>query len=686
MAFTGLPSVGPNGEGRSQLVAELQQRLGRVISGDWRTLLEEYIFRVENPPDEAPAGTHSDPEEALADEIRRRIPRVEKLVRLGELRRAADTLVSDSSAVRPSPSVLAELRDKHPSRERPIDPADLHPPVPPPHLKLTPEALRQALATSPKGSAGGCSGWTSDHLRAAALDDQQLFAELLAVCQLIAEGLLPRDVARLIGAGRLVALSKPGSATAVRPISVGDILRRLTGRAVCIQMREIFQGILAPLQLGVGVSCGAETATRAVQAWLELHPDHTLLFVDIKNAFNSVSRAKIFRELNAHPQLRCLIPMVRQFYADTGDLWYDMGPGQAAASVDSAEGTQQGDPLAGFLFALAIHSALARAADALGHLQRPQAGLAVGFFDDLTLAGPATLLAEVFQALKVELLDEASCDISLPKTVALNLTSDISGIFPDEIRVVDAATAPEERGIIHLGVPQGTPEYVRAKVTGVFISHATLPQRLAKYAVDTKQCALLLLRKCAHPKAVFWLRSLPPDLCSHAASEIDRELLDTLGAILGADFRAADAAHAAAQAALPGARGGLGLTQLHQLAAYAHVASVYATQAMLALLCPAAAQAYADALPREQVGDSAGELDPNAIDLMDADLPLPLQSRFRQAVLSLLPAARAELPALLLGGALPRGRPARASWRPYRAAAAAATSRCFLVWVQVPYR
>ena len=339
--------------------------------------------------------------------------------------------------------------------------------------------------------------------------------------------------------------------------------------------------------------------------------------------------------------------MVRQFYADTGDLWYDMGPGQAAASVDSAEGTQQGDPLAGFLFALAIHSALKRAADALGHHQRPQTGLTVGFFDDLTLAGPAPLLAEVFQSLMDDLSDEASCDISLPKTVALNLTSDISGFFPDEVRVVDVSTTPAERGIIHLGVPQGTPEFVRARVAGVFIGHATLPKRLAKYAVDTKQCALLLLRKCAHPKAVFWLRSLPPDLCSHAASEIDRELLDTLGAILGADFRAADAAHAAAQVALPGALGGLGLTQLHQLAAYAHVASVYATQGMLALLCPAAARAYADALPREQVGDSAGLLDPNAVDLMDTDLPLPLQTRFRQAVLSLLPTARAELPDLL---------------------------------------
>jgi hypothetical protein len=93
--------------------------------------------------------------------------------------------------------------------------------------------------------------------------------------------------------------------------------------------------------------------------------------------------------------------------------------------------------------------------------------------------------------------------------------------------------------------------------------------------------------------------------------------------------------------------GGLGLTKLHQLAAYAHVASVYATQGMLALLCPAAARAYADALPREQVGDSAGLLDPNAVDLMDTDLPLPLQIRFRQAVLALLPTARAELPDLL---------------------------------------
>ena len=102
-----------------------------------------------------------------------------------------------------------------------------------------------------------------------------------------------------------------------------------------------------------------------------------MLFMNVRNAFNEVSRAAVFEALNESPGLRCLLPMFRAFYEETGTLWYDMGAELGAQAVESAEGTQQGDPGSGLAFALAIQGPLRRAAAAIGQTASPQTGLCV---------------------------------------------------------------------------------------------------------------------------------------------------------------------------------------------------------------------------------------------------------------------------------------------------------------------
>ena len=199
---------------------------------------------------------------------------------------------------------------------------------------------------------------------------------------------------RILGAGRLVALLKPDGK--LRPIGIPTFLRRLAARAVLAQFRADISAHFAPHQLGIGVPFGVEAIPRAAQAWLDSHPGHGAALIDISNAFNTVSRAAIFAALHGHPVFRRLLPLVASLYAEEGDLWTRAAPppppplvsgapvdGQppsmAAAqpagteppalydSIASSEGTQQGDPLAGFLFALAIHPCLLRAAAAIGH-------------------------------------------------------------------------------------------------------------------------------------------------------------------------------------------------------------------------------------------------------------------------------------------------------------------------------
>ena len=52
------------------------------------------------------------------------------------------------------------------------------------------------------------------------------------------------------------------------------------------------------------------------------NPHLVLLLFDIKNCFNAVSRARLFRELAARPKLRQLLPLAQLLYAGESSMWY----------------------------------------------------------------------------------------------------------------------------------------------------------------------------------------------------------------------------------------------------------------------------------------------------------------------------------------------------------------------------
>jgi hypothetical protein len=78
----------------------------------------------------------------------------------------------------------------------------------------------------------------------------------------------------------------------LRPISMGDTLRRLTGKAAIRQLREKAASHLKPYQWGVSTSRGCATIAHTARDYLRRHPDHVLLKLDDSNAFNSQSRGQ----------------------------------------------------------------------------------------------------------------------------------------------------------------------------------------------------------------------------------------------------------------------------------------------------------------------------------------------------------------------------------------------------------
>ena len=97
----------------------------------------------------------------------------------------------------------------------------------------------------------------------------------------------------------LTALLKKGGG--VRPIAVGEVIRRLASRLCCLAVRPSLPSVFIPYgQVGVGIPGGLETAIHITRHYIYQHASDSflaLLKIDMKNAFNECSRTVFFERV-----------------------------------------------------------------------------------------------------------------------------------------------------------------------------------------------------------------------------------------------------------------------------------------------------------------------------------------------------------------------------------------------------
>ena len=136
----------------------------------------------------------------------------------------------------------------------------------------------------------------------------------------------------------------------IRPIAVGEALRRLTSKCLCILTKakaaEYFEGY----QTGVACPGGFEIIVHGLRDCIEKHwndEDFVTLKIDFQNAFNNVSRQALLEECHAHfPEL--LLPWASWCYGQHSMLFHPMG------TISSETGVQQGDPFGAPLLLLSL--------------------------------------------------------------------------------------------------------------------------------------------------------------------------------------------------------------------------------------------------------------------------------------------------------------------------------------------
>ena len=545
---TGDPKAHPGLDAGHIIAARLDQWEAGSFCDLWLQAKAENDKGKKQPP--KPKGTA--PKLKPTDE--KLVGAMRALVAEGAPRKALNLLTSDGLHDLTDPTVLPRLQALHPAGS-PVDLSAL-PAVPDPGLpslediKFWSDAVIKGVADFPRGSAPGPSG-----LRPSCLYDllkrgphvSKLVTELAAFVALAAHGMLPADLAPLFGAASLIPLRKPDGG--VRPIAIGETLRRLVGKAL-MHLPKLMGELkaLAPLQCGVGIVNACESIGQGLQALVDTLPaqgDWVALQVDVINAFNTIDRTEVLR--GTATLAPTMFPWLRTLYGQPAMLFCQ------GSVLLSRTGVHQGCPLGPAAFAVGIHKAAQT-------LEAWALQWGVFYLDDGLLVGPVERVQQAFSTLR-DSLAAIGLAVNLHKCAVWGPGSDLVGALPEEhpLRAVPVTPFSNGSGVKMVGVPVG-------KLGETTFQDACLAKRVVQLesacgklgALPDPQLQHCLLRQCLDAcKLQFSLRTTTTvsSTASGLLQRADETILGVMEEAVGGGLGVA----ARQQVGLPFAMGGCGV-------------------------------------------------------------------------------------------------------------------------------
>jgi hypothetical protein len=446
--------------------------------------------------------------------IQQRAHRIHQLLSDGHVGRAAQTWTTKAGlADLSTPEAQELIRDLHPqnSNEMPTIPGNSS------NLLLVKpdKAFVDMIHSLDNGSSPGLSGWTPKLILATTIDETCLtgFAQIVND---IMNGRLPASAKEFLLACNLIAIEKPNNG--LRPIAIGEIFYRLAAKIAKSFVSEQLVKILEPIQLGINTSGGCETVIHSLTAELE---DPVQKFaavaIDFQNAFNSIDRQIVLKEMYSHNSLKSLWPIVDFAYSEPSDLLTRDHERIFRKTVISSQGVRQGDPLSSLLFAVAIHPLYESILSEFPQVR----GIAI--HDDFTLVGPIDDLLRATEAL-IERAKEFSLVVQQKKCKFIYFHSDDKPLNPrQEATIRNFEFSCEFDSTIILGCPIASNESnLRAKLNEMYSDE----YEMNLYAHDrsiSSQDAILLLRISLNRKLDYLLRCIDPRKMLEPAEEDDDE-------------------------------------------------------------------------------------------------------------------------------------------------------------------
>lgn len=458
-----------------------------------------------------------------------------------------------------SMSVLDALHYKHPN---PVDP----PTSILPSLDNLPQfedlditsAHIQSVARQLQGGAGpgGCDAvhWRDILLRYGN-SSVQLCDSVAAICRRLCNSLTPWDNIRALVASRLIALDKcPG----VRPIGIGETLRRIIGKTICQVTRLDAALVCGSDQLCAGLQAGIEGAIHAMTSLYDTNHAQPsgwgVLMVDASNAFNCLNRAAML--LHA----RVLWPRCARFLFNTYRGWSVLVMRGCSEFLYSKEGVTQGDPLSMFMYAIGT-------LPLIRSLYNPTCWTQIWYADDASAGGSLADLYKWFS----RLCDYGPAYGYFPEPTKCVLVVDecckdraVDMFCPLGVQVV---TGHRYLGGF-IGSNDGLQRFISEKVHK-WVNHVKL---FADIASTQPQLAYAAFTRSLQHEWIFLLRVLPQ--CHNVFQDLEFVIgTNFLPALFGVEVSSAERD----LFALPLRMGGLGVTNPVAVAPYVSDLSVCST-------------------------------------------------------------------------------------------------------------
>lgn len=163
----------------------------------------------------------------------------------------------------------------------------------------------------------------------------------------IANNALSPKVRSLLNVSRLLALSKPGhtaTAPSIRPLAIGEIFVRLTGRLLIKKHKNALTQIFPADQFSVAAPGGSASAVHCINNFLSA-PNTFSIALDFKNAFNAIERSVILSDAYAEPLLKPFWRYIEFTYGQPATLLL-----ADDSTILSSNGVRQGEPLSSILY------------------------------------------------------------------------------------------------------------------------------------------------------------------------------------------------------------------------------------------------------------------------------------------------------------------------------------------------
>ena len=456
--------------------------------------------------------------------------RIMALIRCGELGKARRLAVSKGLADMTLPGVQEQLNSKHPERREEM----------PTRLDMTglpwvQVPLRQRYRKLSASAGVGPDGYRNSYLIPLAhVHSDPKAARAINAHEEIAfwflNAVMPDWAYEWMAQTRMIAIIKAerdGGTPDVRPIAMGGCRQRAW-------LAQATQGVsaaaameMAPEQVAIGVPNGLEKLIMACKLHLQWQPEHVIIKMDFKNAFNEASRTETLRCIMRSPSMRSLGPI----------FWAMHKPKAVVMGIQarSEEGVRQGSPLAAAAFCRGIHEDIVQANADL----RPHKGKVIFDMDDGYVMGPMQQAFQVAQQLAQRLRHRYNVIVQPQKCKAFCQNEDELEKFLDENDNGYAQGTNEKGslGIMVAGIPMGTEEFVdeqlEGKVDKVCESIKTIVKELRHLS---HQALIAIITYCCAPMMNYEMRNIAPWTMEKHLQRVDRKLRQAMEMATGVAF------------------------------------------------------------------------------------------------------------------------------------------------------